>query len=148
MSLTLYSPNLGADGVTGDVHAILNSYGTTRLPELEIEVLKGDADKREAKANAFRLAPSGNLFMVERLRMPNPNGDGARVLVYKTTVRIGKKTYSATCYTNHTVGDGPRIFDLTPDELMKIGEHVGKTTTPGVWQSLLQVERLKRFRFS
>ena len=148
MSITLYCPNLGADGVTHEVYATFKRYAATRIPELKIEVLPGDTKNREKDAGKMKLASEANLFMVERLRMPNPNSEGKSVVVYRTTVRItGLKMYAASCYTSVTEDISIGIIDLTPDELMRIGEHVGKTSTLGLWESLLQVERLGRFRF-
>lgn len=148
MSLTLYSPNLGADGVTHDVYAILARYATTRIPEFTIAILPGDAETRDKDANAKRLRQEADLFIVERLRMPNPNSEGKSVIVYRTTVRInGLKPYVAACYTNITAHVSLGIAPLAPDDLVSIGQHVDKTSMLGLWESLLQIERLRRFRF-
>lgn len=154
MSITLYSPNLGADGVTKDVHATINSYGTQTLPELAIEVLAGNDTTRKQKVEALlntprikkqeRTVPNLDLLVVERLRMP---WNSTQVVVYRTTLRINGSVYKAVCYTDKNYPGNLGYISLEPAELMNIAAQLGKTSTPGVWQSLLQIDRLRRFHF-
>ncbi len=144
MSVTLYSPNVGAMGVANDVRTTLNRYGNAKLEDLNIQIFDGGDKERETKAQAFRLTKHANLFLVERLNMPHPHRDGISVLVYRTTIRLHDKTYVATCYTNSIEKARSLIVDLTPPELQTICKQLGKTDLSGVWESLLRADRLER----
>ena len=146
MSITLYSPNLGAGSVREALQIFFGKYASVSLPEILIPVFRGTKEEREERASTYYASGKGDLFMVECLRMPNPNGVGA-VVVYRTTLRIGKAVYRAIYYTDKTVSNLTGCIDLGRKELEVIGSHVGKTTTLGILESLLQVERFRRFRF-
>lgn len=157
--ITLYSPNLGAKGVESMIRSLLDEYAATRLGEISIEEFAGDTEERTRKAQSFFLAPPQeirdrkktpprvDLFMVERLYMPHPQRDGAPVVVYRTTLRIGSRLYRATCYTDRTARLSSGYVDLTEEELGHMTEHVGHASQKGLWESLFQVDRLRRFTF-
>lgn len=102
MSIVLLSPNPGAEAAASDLLPFLakNRNNGSHLGTVSIQEIRNGKETTEEKTDRLLLAPVSHLFVVEQLCMPSNLENGTRVIVYKTTIRIGSRTYIAVRYTN------------------------------------------------